>query len=446
MREEAVYMKHRKILCTFLTCLICLFCTGCNWFTTDTADLLSPPDLSGDAFPIAQAIAESAGNDYTLKYPSRGFYRSAVVQNDIHSDGVAEAFAFYAKTENEETVMYIDLIVKSRGEWHSASRQKIVAGGVDQIDFCDLDNDGTQEILVGWEIYGTSDMQLAVYSVESGTLIQRMLQKYSQFLCCDLNEDGTQEVFLIKFSPSEQINTASLYTLNENGVAELSSCELDKTVKTVGEPLAAPLSSGKAAVYIDEIKGVGAVSEVLFTEKSRLVNPLYNEETGETLATLRSASFAVQDINGDGVLEIPVQQDVPSVTRSDVNEKLFLTDWCSFNGQTLTSQMTTMINTADGYYYILSQKWLGHIAILKNTDSRLREIYSYDHDAEKVGKLRIGFLAVRQADFEAKKYDTAKYTYLTSNGVSAFLCEIPQQSAEDGLTIDEVKSNFKIWE
>ncbi len=431
------------MLCLFT---VCFLLTGCGWFAGDTAELLSPPELSGDASPIAKAITAGAGSEYTLKYPSRGDHRSAVIQNDIDSDGVAEAFAFYAVTEDDETVMCIDLIGKDGKEWRSVSRQKIVAGGVDQVQFCDLDNDGNLEILVGWEIYGASEMQLAVYSVEDGILIQRMLQQYAQFVCCDLNEDGTQELLLMKFSTAEQINTASLYSLNENGVAEISSCELDKTVKTVGEPVVANLSSGKTAVYIDEIKGVGAVTEVLFMEKNRLVNPLFSQETGETLATLRSAAYAVQDINGDGVLEIPVQRDVPSAVRSDTAEKLYLTDWCSFNGEALTVQMTTMINTADGYYYNLSQKLTGQIAVLRDTDRRLREIYSYDAATDTVGELLIAFRAVDRAGYEAGKYRDAGYELLLQDGATVFLCRLSQKALDSGTTWEDVKSNFKIWE
>lgn len=439
-------MKSRTILAVVFACVLSFTLSGCRWFATETADLLSPPGLSGDASPIAQAITQSAGAEHTLKYPARGQYRSAVVQHDMTGDGEAEAFAFYAKTEDDEAVMFVDMIVKDGHQWQSASKQKLVAGGVDQIEFCDLDGDGREELLVGWQIYGTSEMQLAVYSLENGILIQRMLQQYTQFVCCDLDEDGRREVFLIQFNPAQQRNIASLYTLHENGVTESSSCELDKTVKTVGEPIVSTLSSGKTAIYVDEVKGVGAVTEVIWMKKGLMVNPLRGEETGETLSTLRSAAYTVRDINGDGVMEIPVQSEVPSIGRKNVNEKLYLTDWCSFNGQTLTVQMTAMMNTADGYYYVLSQRLPGQIAVLKDPDNRLREIYAFDPEKQLVGKKLLGFLAMSQADYEAGKYDQAKYEYITDDGVSVFLCEISGEMAADGVTVNDIRKNFYKWE
>ena len=175
-----------KLISVFLAAVLCLALCGCDMFATNTAELLSPPELSGDIAPIAAAIAKSAGGEYTLKYPSNGNFRSAVVQNDIDGDGRLEAFAFYSMKEKEngtDTVnMYISVISFSGGEWVFADKQKMVAGGVERIDFCDLDGDGISEVLVGWEIYGTSEMQLAVYSFKGGKLTQRTLQKYSRFI------------------------------------------------------------------------------------------------------------------------------------------------------------------------------------------------------------------------------------------------------------------------
>ena len=75
------------------------------------------------------------------------------------------------------------------------------------------------------------------------------------------------------------------------------------------------------------------------------------------MATLRASGYGVMDINGDGIAEIPVQESVPSVIRPDSGDKLYLINWCSYNGETLTNQVTALMNDSDGYYYILSSKW-----------------------------------------------------------------------------------------
>ena len=73
----------KKLVSVLAVLGLMLSLCGCDLFTADTAELLSPPSLSGDLKYISQAIKQSAGDGYTLKYPSRGSYRSAVVQQDI---------------------------------------------------------------------------------------------------------------------------------------------------------------------------------------------------------------------------------------------------------------------------------------------------------------------------------------------------------------------------
>lgn len=436
----------RKIISISLAFVMCLGLCGCDFFATDTAKLLSPPALSGDLNPIAQSIEESVGKDYTFKYPSRGNYRSAVVREDINGDGLLEAFAFYSTTDSETVTMNLNYICLVDGNWESLAQQKLVAGGVDMLEFCDLDNDGISEMLVGWEIYGTSEMQLAVYSMAENSLNQRMLKRYTHFTTCDLNEDGKKEIFVINANSAESINTAAIYELSQNGVTELSTCELDSTAKTLNAPISAPLSSGKPAIYIDEIKGVGAVTEVLFMEKGKLVNPLFQPDKRETLATLRSVNFSTADMNDDGIPEIPVQKDVPSVTRSQLNEKLYLTEWCSFNGEKLTTQQTTMINVNDGYYYIIPSKWVNNIAVLKDTDNHIREIYRYSNEEIIVNESLLYIKAVEKSDWDSGKYKSENLQKITTGDETVFVCRISHLAEQEGLTIDTVRASFRLFE
>lgn len=436
----------KKLFIGLIGLIMAFSLTGCELYTADTVELLTPPELSGELSNIAEVIKQTAGNSYTLKYPSRGEYRSAIINEDIDGDGSFETFAFYSTTDNETVTMHINVIDNVGGEWKHIAEQKIVAGSVDRIEFSDLDSDGVKEILVGWEIYGTSEMQLAVYSVGKNSLTQRLLQKYVHFITCDLDENDKNEILIIKTASGEQNNMASLFVLTEDGITEISSCELDSAAKTFNEPILSTLSNGKPAVYIDEIKGMGAVTEVLFFEKGALVNPLLSPDTKETLSTLRSISFEVTDINDDGIMEIPIQENVPSVTRQDVNEKLYLTNWCSFNGQILTVQMTAMINVNDSYYYILPSKLVGNIAVLKDTENRLREIYSYNPEDMTIGGSLLYIKSVKKKDWDDGKYKAEGIFEIMNDGKTAHICRISDEAAAAGITLEDVKSNFKLLE
>ncbi len=437
-------MFKKLLLCVFV-CLLMLSMCGCEFFTTDIAELLSPPSLSGDLKAISAAISESAGNKYSFEYPQMGEYRSAVVRKDINGDGVNEAFAFYSKSDGDIETVSINVVCNREDEWKSFGEQSIVAAGVHRVDFCDLDEDGIQEILVGWQIYGTSEMQLAVYSFKNNTLTQRMLNKYTHFITCNLDDNKANEILIIDVDAEKSQNTASLYGLSDSGIVQIGRCELDSKVQSFGHPVLSELSSGKSAVYIDSIKGIGAITEVLIYEKGKLLNPLFDEQNKETSLTLRSASFSTRDFNNDNILEIPVQLNVPSVSKSEVAEKLYLTNWCSFNGEILTTQVTSMINVLDGYYYNLPAKWVGNIAILKDTDNRIREIYTYDTTEMAVGESLLYIRAISKKDWEKGVYDALNLIKIGETETSVISCRISNSAKEAGITLEQIKSNFGLY-
>lgn len=435
----------KKIALAVALLVLMLSLCGCDFFRTDMAELFAPPSLTGDFKYISKIIEKTAGAGYTLKYPVRGEHRSAVVQYDIDSDGKNEAFAFYSKTEGDVTTMTVQLVRVEKGEWVDGGTQSIIASGVDMVRFCDLDNNGTAEILVGWQVYGTSEMQLAVYGYNENTFVQRLLQKYTSFITCDLNGDQKSGVLIIDLNTAEQYNTAALYSLTDEGVVQTGICELDSKLQSIGEPMVAELSNGKTAVYLDAIKGVGAVTEVLIEDKGGLINPLFDSETRENLKTLRSSSYPVTDINNDGILEIPVQENIPSVASDALAEKLYLTNWCSFDGEKLTVQTTTMINVLDGYYFTIPTKWRNRIAVLKDTENRIREIYLYDHEDAIIGESLICIRAFDKKSWESGKYKELKMNEIARDSETVYAYKLNDAIIELGITHADVKKAFVLY-
>lgn len=435
----------KKLLLALLCVAMVFAMCGCDFFTTDIAELLSPPSLSGDLKQIQNAISQSAGRNYKLEYPQTGEYHSAVVQKDVNGDKKNEAFAFYSTFNDDVETMSINVVCKNEDGWKSFGAQSIVASGVHRVDFCDLDRDGISEILVGWQIYGASEMQLAVYSFKDNVLTQRMLTRYNHFVTCNLNGNKADEILVVDMDTKNSRNTASLYELEPNGVVQIGRCELDSKVQTIGHPIVEELSSGKSAVYIDSVKGIGAITEVLVYQKGKLLNPLFDDQTKETSLTLRSASFEVKDFNNDGILEIPVQLNVPSVSKSEVAEKLYLTNWCSFNGEILTTQVTSMINVLDGYYYNLPAKWVGKIAILKDTDNCIREIYSYNTEEMKVGDSLIYFRAISKKDWANGIYAPLNMIKVGETEETVIACRLSKTAKESGVTIEKIIDNLGLF-
>lgn len=435
-------MTVKKTAAVLIAIIMCVVFSGCD-FTNNNDDLVSPPELTGEMSPIADALYDSIGTACDLKYPAAGDRRSAIVLEDINGDSIFEAFAFYSTSDDEMTTMHINVICQKDGKWMSVSDQTIVAMGVEMVDFCDLNDDGIEEILIGWEVNGTNEKQLSVFTFRENKLEQQLLQAYTAFLCCDLDNNGTNEIFVHLLNTAEKTNKAIIYNYNENGMAQTAGCVMDSNVKSASAPVLSTLSSGQKAIYIDEIKGVGAVTEVLYLSKGELVNPLLDTVNSfENIVTLRAASLETRDINGDGILEIPVASDLPNAVDSD--EKLYYTNWCSFNGEKLSAKLITVVNTVDGYYLTVPNAMVGYIAVLKDIENHERRFYHYDSKNGILGKELFTITAIEVDEWDSNDFNRGSMTELARTDDNVFALALGEGANAFAIDATLVKETFNL--
>lgn len=426
-------MWFKRICCAVMGIVTACLMSGCDIFPTENDELLTAPQLTGELSPIIKALENRIGKSYTLRYPSGGDRRSAVVLKDINADGTDEAFAFYSKGEDD---MHLNMITLVGDNWRSVDERKLTAGGIERIDFYDIDNNGTEEILVGWEIYGTTEKQLAVYNATNNRLNLMLLQKYTAYTCCDIDEDEQGEIFLQLLSSADPANRAYIFEKEGDKLTEASSCAMDRNVKSIISQNVSVLSTGQSAIYVDELKSAGAVTEVFFLSQGKLVNPLLDTTGGETLKTERAASLSCVDINRDELLEIPVAEEIPSVTGS--TEKCYYTKWCSFNGEVLTTQCTYLINQNDGFYIDFPEKWIGNIAVYRDGEKRIRRFFNINEEGahtEIIAELRI----ISISDWDSSGFAKGELTEICRNSKNVIAGYAYSTEGKISITFEELK-------
>jgi len=430
----------KAILSAILCVVICLVFNGCGFYSVDTDALLSPPQLSGEMEPICEALEKSVKEKYTLKYPTKGDLKSSVVTEDVDGDGVLEAFAFYSVDTDEQTTMHINVITETKKEYKSVDDQKISASGIEKIEFCDFDGNGTKEIIVGWEVYSNSEKQLQVFDFSSNALVVRFSQRYTEFATCDLDNNGETELFVQDLDTKKSTNIAAIYRLDQKGVSQIAACTMDGSVKTVDNFTVSKLSNEQPAVYIDEIKGIGAVTEVLYMKKGELVNPLLDiENSSENIKTLRASAIGYSDIDADGIIEIPLASPIPGAD-SNSEDEFYCTNWCAFNGEILNVKKTTIVNSVDGYYLVVPPRWTNSVSVSKDTNKRIRTIYRYDSKT-KTTKEKIVTLRVLEKENYNKKKDLG-YIKLGENNGLVCVAELSEYKGSLSVTEKEIKEMF----
>lgn len=445
--KDVFFVKNsmiRRIAVVVSVLLAAVLLCGCTPFDSEVSDLLRAPKLTGEMQPVQKALEQSLTGNYTLVFPSSGEYRSAIIMRDIDVDGVNEAVAFYSTTIDNTVNIHIAVVDQIDGKWTVTSQQNLVGSDVERVMFDDLDSDGTQEILVGWNIYGNVDKKLCVYEYKGSSMITILSQSYTSFITCDLNDDFSKDILVLNLNTTTALSQASYYSVSENEINEIGRCSLDGSVTAYYDPVVSKTNDGRFCVYIDAAKGAGLITEMIYFEDGILVNPFYDPENPAESPTLRTSIVTSKDFDGDGIVEVPIMTALPVEAQFSVNEQAYLTTWSVFNGNEFVPKLYTLLNYNDGYYLNLEKEQTDKITVVRDTEKRQRTVFEYDYKNNKFGKELCHIRAVTKASFKANNYAGDGYIKLGENEALVYLLNVSDNADEYGFSEEEIKKTFTV--
>ncbi len=433
--------KTRVIFTSLLLCFVMVFLSGCRLFSVGD-DLLLPPRAQGELGDIQDALSKLTSNKITLKYPTAGEYRSAIVQYDLTGNGVKDAVAFYSTESENISAMHIAVITKRDGKWVAAKDVSVLASGVERVEFDDLDGDGTSEIIVGWSVYAAVDKEIGVYGFDGATLTPHAHEKYTEFLRTDLDTDQKRELFLVHLNSTDKTATARLLTLENDSITEIASCHCDGSVSGYLSVASTKLLNGKPAVFVDAQKGTGAITEVFYLDGEQLINPLFDRDSGVTTITERPSTVVSSDINGDSTLDIPMLELLPEYRDAPESDRVYITRFCTLNGENLVITLSALMNYTDGYYFTLPKTLDGNITLTKNIEARTRTIYLYDkHTGERKAEL-FTIKTVNLNNWETS--NTQNWHKILEDKTTVYAVLISDYNGPEALSFEQIKSEFNL--
>ncbi len=383
----------------FMSTLMFLFSSCSNNSIILPADsLLSPPLFYEEYEELVDSFNKSIQNETVLCNPRKGDYRSAIVVEDIDSDGVDEAVIFY-KNSNDPSVARMHHFDFVDDRWISFGDFNGYGGEVESVVFSDMDSDGKSEILVLWNTSGVSSGNiLSVYRSDSFN------QKFSE-ICnescllsdvIDIDGNGKKDIFLISQNITQSGNqkVAKAMRLSGGSIALFGETKLDPnisnytSVKTEKSSKDSPMR-----IYVDALKGEHQmITEVVYWDKnsSELCAPLLDVDTMTNSLTLRYEPIECRDINNDGIIDIPVQSVIFGMGDSAVTvdtENIHLTEWKSLFQNELKTVYNSIVNYQDGYLISLDESEINSIGIRNYRSQSCWIVYSSDNLGNPVNEL-----------------------------------------------------------
>lgn len=434
-------MRKRNML-LLAVLVISLALTGCAMRTVD--DLYSPPKRSEEYNDLQIAIdSVMAGLQYCA--PLSGENQQTVQMADLDGDGEAE-FLLFARGNGEKPLKI--LIFRHEGS-EFALLHTIESSGYafDQVEYVQMDDRPGLEVVVGRQVSDQVFRSVSVYSFADGAVETMMSTRYSKFLTCDLNEDNRCEVFVLRPGQADTDNgVAELYSSGENGIERSTEVSMSEPVDQIKRIMASRLDGGTPAVYVaSAVEGTAIITDVFAVVEGRFSNVSFSNESGTSVNTLRNYYVYANDIDEDGVIELPSLISMRTINWTQPREQQYLIRWYAMtaDGGEVDKQYTYH-NYAGGWYLRLPEIWAPRVVVEhEKTDYEERfDFYVWDESYDYADKLLTVF-ALTGPDREENAVQNNRFV-LHKTESTIFAANLEGASASCGLTQQSVTEAFSL--
>lgn len=429
--------------------LFWIFCalilSSCT-FSISAEDLLSPPKMSAEQEQIHQALELAVGTaSFKFKYPIRGEYLSAVILHDIDFDGIDEAFAFYELENNNSVSTWISFLVYKDGNWRSVREIPAVSSDIDMVSFERITDSNREDIIVGWSLAGEDYSSCCIYSFD-GNDAERLHEielPYSEMLIENVDDNELREIVL-----TTKTNTRSqmrLVKFRAGKIVTVGLITMPERIKEYKKLSFGSFTENMKCIFADVLLSSGELETKLVLVENSTISDINPEDIGvyESFRRLNSP-FLCQDVNYDGLVDIPVTVPMPQYEDVPAKEAIYRTKYVSVQNGELVTVMNLVANEEDGYSFMIPESWADTVTIKKQSDTGEWRFYIYNGEEAVAEILRIN--SVNSNEYQ-DKLQTHDYKLLSEVGAKKYVCYIPSENYPGyTLTFQEVAERFKIMQ
>ena len=440
----------KPILTALGVCLLTGLLSSCSMVSANTEDLLEPPQLSPDQAALAEALERGLGtDDFTLKYPISGENHSAYLLCDLDNEPSNEAVVFYQLTGNDTIRMNI-LDQNERGEWESVYDMAGAGDDIYTVDLASLSSLDRNDLIISWKDRGRTELDIEIYSYETGTLSNLFSGSGDRIYFMDINEDGYSEMVLLGWASSRDPSLQIVRRAGSRVIARdetiLSSRAIDFTGLTLGKTL-----DGETAIYVDElISSSSAATDIVVLNGFNMdvvtaAEPSEEDERPDSLydQTIRPAELTCQDYNGDGITDIPNSTLMPGYSSSDVDENIYRINYQNLYDGELLPAYSVVSNQEMGYIFLMPDSWVNKVTVRRITETNEWQFVVYGSDLNSSGTVLLSLKVSSHQDYQ-DKFSTGVYFPLATKGIFEYTASIPNADHELSITESEVRSRFQL--
>ena len=415
----------KKILSAVLSAALGISLCGCVM----TVDQMYVPPRRSESYKNLQSVMDEYMVDMEYSAPITGENQQSVQMADLTGDGRKEVLVFLKGSDEHPMKV---LIFRLAGEsYEPLGILEATGTGFDQVEYIQLDGEPGLELVVGRQVSEQVLRNMTVYTFRSGTAEQLLNVNYQKYLTMDMNKDSRGELFVLRPGRTDtDCGVVELYSAPGGSVEKSAEVSLSQPVTQLKRIRTGSLHDGERAVFVASIIDAGTiVTDVYALVNGELTNVSMSNESGTSVKTVRNYYVYAEDIDNDGVLELPslISMHAPTLERSGEREHLIR--WYALGSDgSEHDKCFTYHNYLEGWYMELDRKLVDRLCVIPEDTGRYA-FCLWDRNYGEMKKLWTVFVltgddrsnvAAADGRFQLLKTDSVVYAaYLEDAGIRA---------------------------
>ena len=431
-------MKKRIFLLTLMLATALLF-TGCAMRTV--GEMYALPKRS-EEFNEMQSAIDTAMYGMTYASPQSGENQQTVQMADLDGDGKDEILVF-AKGASEKPLQVLIFTHDKNGRVRTM--ETIGSNGLafEQVEYVDFDDQPGKELVVGIRVGDQVQRSVSVYTFRNGDAELILMNGYSKFVTCDLDDNGRAELLVLRPGEEEiQEGTAVLYHAGNSQIQRSAEMSLSESPQHLRRIMQGKLEKGSPAIFVASAVGQDAVvTDVLTRKDGQLINLAFSADVDTSVQTLRNYYVYADDIDGDGIVELPSVITMKPVSAWNQEEEKNLLRWYSFDDNAWEyDKLFTFHNYAGGWYMQLDSSWAGRITV-EQQGSKF-DFYVWDESYQEATPL-FSLYVFTGSDRDEESVKDDRFALHRSEGI-AYAASLAEAAGQYGITEDYLIASFRL--
>lgn len=443
--------------------IVLVLCTGfLNVGCTSTESpeqLIKKPIYNEEESNAYLKINEVLDKGSIITFPKNSSEVASINDVDLDNNNIDETIVFEKQEDLDEgsSKVGFSILNDSKNGSYSVEDNYFVDGdSIEYANFYDLDNDGYKEIILLTKKDDKATMEICKFKDNKITRLTKFnpswIENQDEFtemkvIVENLDNDGKLDIIIANFNPKTHVMAVSLTYFDQ--YIRLRDVDLFNDVKSLESVYinVKKVRKDSKGIVVDTKSFTGNdfyTTQILYLENGKL-EKAFDENN---IITKKPYYIPVQDINNDGIAEIPIINSNSKYSyKTSAN-----VSWHIWNGKTKEHSNTVFVsqiyyNYKSNFKLSLPNNLANQVYIEENYKDNKSEFFYYDlHHTEPVKLFTISKISKNKLD-ESKSPTTNNGGFIIlENDSESFILQVNSPKVFKDLNISEeaIKENFSV--